>query len=340
MSRSRQVVFGSLGVLALGVALAVGALAFGPAKGLGPLPAQALALPADAPFVAGIDVKRLTATEFYKKQMAAASVSRPDAFKELEDKTGLNPERDVDQVVIAGARQAAGRNGVVLVLGRFDEYQLARALESKPGVTWDKQEGTTVYLFDEGAARAARAVAFLDSHALVFGSTALVRTTLANRSRGTGGLASNAALAGLLARVKPGATFWMVGDQSVLANLPTSLPGPGAAAGSGSSLTLPALQSLIVTGDVEPQVALDVIGDTADEAAAKNLADVVRGFVALASLQAQERPELQQIAQAFSVTTSASQVQVSFRITPEVLERLVPGKQAQTTAPAAPAPNR
>jgi hypothetical protein len=337
MSRSRQIVFASLGVLVAGVAVAVGARAFGSAAAqtIGPLPVEALVLPGDAPFLAGVDVKRLVATELYKSKMALATATRPEGLKELEDKTGINPERDVDQLVIAGGKDA--RAGVGVVLGRFDEYKLGRAIEAKPGVRWEKHEGVTVYSFDEGTAKDPRAVAFLDNRVVIFGSPSLVKATITNRSRGSAGLRANSALGALLLRVKPGSTFWMVGDQSVLANMPTSLPAPGAAAGSGSSLTLPALKSVIVTGDLEPQVALSVTGDTADEAAAKNLADVVRGLVALAAMQAQQKPELQQLAQAFSVTTSANQVQVSFRIAPGVLEALAPGKPAAVTPPAPPA---
>jgi hypothetical protein len=333
MSRSRQFAFASLGIVAVGVAVAVGALAFSSTKGLGPLPAEALSLPAEAPFMAGIDVRRLVASEFYKRQMAARGEAHPDAFRELEEKTGLDPERDVDQIVIAGGKGGVGPAGIVFVVGSFDEYKLSRAIEAKPGVTWEKREGATLYQFGD-AGKAARALAFLDAHTLVLGATPLVNATLENRSRGASPLLAKSALKALLERVKPGSTFWVVGDQSVLANLPASFPAPGAAAGSGATLTLPALESLIVTGDVEPLVALSATGDTADEKAARDLADVVRGFVALASLSAKQNPQLQQLAQAVSVTTSAKQVEVSLRIAPELLESLASMARAGSTPPA------
>ena len=59
-------------------------------------------------------------------------------------------------------------------------------------------------------------------------------------------------------------------------------------------MTLPNLQSLLVTGDLESAVSLSVTGETTDEAAAKNLADVVRGFTALIALQAAQKPELKE----------------------------------------------
>ena len=69
-------------------------------------------------------------------------------------------------------------------------------------------------------------------------------------------------------------------------------------------------------------------------AAATNLADIVRGFVALASLQAGQKPELKDLAQAISVSTEKSQVHVNARFSYELLEALQP-KRAAITPPAA-----
>jgi hypothetical protein len=125
----------------------------------------------------------------------------------------------------------------------------------------------------------------------------------------------------------------MVGDQSVLARLPRTLPAPGASPGAGGSINLPSLRSLVVTGDLEPQLAFDVVGETPDEAAARNLADVVRGFVALLSLQAGQKPELKDLASAVSVASEANRVRLSARIPHEVLEALQP-KRAGVASPA------
>ena len=75
-----------------------------------------------------------------------------------------------------------------------------------------------------------------------------------------------------------------------------------------------------------------MIGEAKDALAAKNLADVVRGFVALMSLQAQQKPELQQLASAFTVATEANRVLVSARIPYELLDAIQPK--------AAPAPEK
>jgi hypothetical protein len=331
MTKSRLVVLSSSLVVVGGALAAVGAFILDPARAaVGPLPAEGLILPADARFVAGFDVKRLVASPFYQRYgKEKGGMGRPQAFAELEEKTGLDPERDVEQVVVAGGGGRGEKAGLVLVLGSFDRARLSRAIETekKDKVTWKSVEGTTVYMFSEAEkGRGAGAAAFLDDRSLVLGSLDAVESAVTNRSRGTPALRSNAALMGLLERVKPGSTFWMVGDQSLLADLPKTVPAPGLpGADSGSAtLNLPPLKSLVVTGDLDPLVALAITGEAADEAAARNLADVARGFIALASLQAGQKPELKQLASAFSVATEAARVQVNARIPYEVIDALQP----------------
>jgi hypothetical protein len=92
-------------------------------------------------------------------------------------------------------------------------------------------------------------------------------------------------------------------------------------------MNLPPLQSLTLTGDLDPQLSLALTGVAADEAGATKLADVVRGFVALMSLQAAQKPELQELASAFNVATEANRVLISARIPYELLDALQPKKK-------------
>ena len=341
MTRSRLVVLSSMIVVAVGVAAAVGALWLDPARAaVGPMPAQALVLPADARYVMGFDVKRFAASPFYQRYGSRKGM-RPEALAELEAKTGLRPERDIDQIVVAGTPGARGSvPGVALVTGRFDLYKLGRVLETESKAKGQRIEGVNVYSYDEGG-RAASAVAFLDETAILFGQKDRVEAALASRSRSESPLRGNATLLALVEKVRPGSTFWMVGDQSILAGMPTSIPAPGAPAaeegGAGASISLPQLKSLTVTGDLDPQVSIAVTGEAADEAAAKNLADIVRGFVALASLQAAQKPELQQLASAFSVATEQNRVLLSARIPYAMIDALQ-AKVAPAAPKAAPVP--
>jgi hypothetical protein len=327
MTRSRLVVSISIAVVAVGVLAGLGALWLSSARAaVGPLPGEALILPADARFVMGFDVKRFTASPFYAR-FASQQGMRPDALRELEEETGLNPARDVDQIIVAG-QGGGGRSGLVLALGRFDLYKLGRAIETgKAKATSTNHEGVTVYAFN-AAGREGGAIGFLDEHALLLGPKDRVLAAISSRTRGETPLKGNAALLALVEKVRPGSTFWMVGDQSLLKDMPTTIPAPGglaskeASAGEGASITLPALRSVTLTGDLDPQVTLGIVGEAADEPSARNLADVVRGLVALLSLQAQQKPELAQLASAVSVATEANRVLVNARIPYEMLDAL------------------
>ena len=333
MNRSRLVVAASTFVVAAGALTAVGALYLDPARAaVGPLPAEGLALPADAQFVMGIDVRRFVASPFYARFGEEHAAARPKAFAEMEEKTGINPERDVDAIYVAGRKGAEGKrhggDGVVIVVGTFDRYKVQRAIETAPKApTTASYKGTPMYLFDEESGkRKSGAVAFLDDKTLVMGSRSGVEQAITARASGGAGVRSNPEMIALLESVRPGSTFWMVGDQSVLAHMPQGLPAPGGA--SGESMALPPLKTVVVTGDLDPVMSFEATGEAADAAAAQNLADVVRGFVALASLHATQKPELKQLASAVSVTTDQNKVRVAARFPYEMLESLRTKKKA------------
>ncbi len=350
MTRSRFVLFASMALVVVGMAVGLGALWMSPARAaVGPLAGEALILPGDARFVMGFDVKRFTASPFYAR-FAAEGGMKPEALQQLEEKTGLSPARDIDHLVIAGSPGGRkGAPGLAIAFGRFDLYKLGRTLETDGKATGTSHEGVTVYAFGDGIGRreghrdgekqGGLAVAFLDDRTLVFGAEDQVLAAVGSRSRNETPLKSNVALMALVEKVRPGSTFWMVGDQSLLAGLPTSLPAPGASADGTATMTLPALTGLTVTGDLDPQVSLAITGEAKDAIAAKNLADVVRGLVALASLQAQQKPELQQLASAISVATEENRVLVAARIPYEMLEALQPKKPRAAEAPSPKAPS-
>jgi hypothetical protein len=330
MKRSRLVVIAAGSFVGLGLALALGALVLDPARAaVGPMPAEGLVLPADAKFVMGLDVKRFVQSPFYERY--ARQGGRPASFGDLEEKTGLDPARDVDQVIIAGRPDQGNDGAVVLVRGRFDRYKLSRAIETREkGVTSKKHEGTTLYLFNEGR-KGAGALAFLgnDDDLIVMGSQKAVEAAVTSHFQGQTPLKQNAALLAMLERVKPGSTFWVVGDQSLLAQMPNAKGGPTA------SMQIPQLKGLLVTGELDPLVTLDVIGDAADPAGATQLAQMVQGLIAFGTMQAAQKPELKDLPNAFSVTTQGSSVHLSARLPYELMDALQGPKKAAAAPPPA-----
>jgi hypothetical protein len=101
---------------------------------------------------------------------------------------------------------------------------------------------------------------------------------------------------------------------------------------------LPPLRHLLAFGTLDPEVTLAVRATADDEVAARNLADIVRGFVALLAL-AQQKPALAGLAQAVVVEARGRETRLDCRLTEGQAEGLVqlvaPGPKP---APAAPPP--
>jgi len=330
MSRSRLVLLFSMSVVVVGVVAGLGALWFDSARAaVGPLTGEGLTLPADTRFLIGIDVQRFVSSPFWERYGTQEGM-RPKGLRDLEEKTGLDPARDVEQVVMAGSGPVGSRTRpLLLAVGRFDPARIGETAKSAGGASVRELQGVPLYTFSAsraGGTPEEATLAVLDRGTLLFGPTAKVEETVASRARGEVPLRQNTQLLGLVEKVKPGFTFWMVGDRTLLEQMPKAIPAPGAggSGGAGASMALPPLEALTVTGDLDPQVSLAIVGQAVDDASATKLADVVRGLVALVSLQAQQKPELQQLTSAISVATEANRVLVSARLPYEMIDALRP----------------
>ena len=99
-------------------------------------------------------------------------------------------------------------------------------------------------------------------------------------------------------------------------------------------MEIPPLKSLSLTGDFDPAVAIELVGEAADPEAATQLADMLRGLVAFASMQAGQKPELEGLATAISVTTEELLVRVNARFPYELIESLRDQAIEETAAEA------
>jgi len=323
MNRSRRLILTAAAISVLGVGVAFSTRLTGTARAaLGPVPPEALALPADSSVVMGFDVKALTGSQFYAKFGGEGEPGHVDALAEIERKTGLNPARDIDSVVIAiranatepkgeGARPHHPENALVFVTGRFDAARLESSLPEAGKATKERRDGVTIYR--EATGKSNGAVALLDAGILVAGDAASVETFLVNRSTGHG-IRDSAQLVSQLESIEPGSTFWAVGGPSVLSRVTSQVGGPAA--------NLPAIKQVVAYGHLDPEVGMTATAEAADAKSATKIADVLRGFSAMLSLQAGQKPEFAQIADSISVATEDEKVHVKATITHELIESL------------------
>ncbi len=354
MRGSRLVVVLAAVIVAVGLSTALGLRLLSPARAaVGPLPVEALALPGEANVVGGLHVRRILDSPLYAKYLADKEKDLPEEVREFQECTGVNPQTDIDRIVAAGWKNESGEGtGAVVALGRFDVSKISSYIETEAkGVTSKKVAGSTMYLLekeskegDEGEAghegeeshegeegeeshgnSRPGALAFLGDGAIVMGDPSAVETTISNFAAGNGqGLEANAELLGRVGALRSDAALWVVGDATALSEAPQAVPGGGA-----DGMKIPPLKSLSLTGDFAPAVAIELVGEAADPEAATQLADMLRGLVAMASMQASQKPELKDLATAISVTTEDLLVRVSARFPYELIEFLAPAEPSE-----------
>ncbi len=353
MNRSRRLIVTAAAISGLGIAFSFSSRVTGTARAaVGPIPPEALALPADSAMVMGFDVRALTGSQFYARFGSEGEPGHVEALAEIERKTGLNPARDIDSVVVAvrpnapaapsaleapnhpspndpspndpsddeakaaasgpdGARRHHPDNALVFVTGRFDAARLEASIPASGKASKERRDGVTIYR--EGGGESHGAVALLDAGILVVGDPASVETFLANRSTGHG-IRDNAELVSMLESIEPGSTFWAVGGPSVLSRVTSGV--------GGAAANLPAIKQVVAYGHLDPEVGMTATAHAQDAKSATKIADVLRGFSAMLSLQAGQRAELAQIADSMSVATEDDKVHVKATITHELIDSL------------------
>jgi hypothetical protein len=265
-------------------------------KDTGPLPAEALVLPAELGVLAGIDARAVFASAEYKMLMAGQALpgmpttvpaevreSMAGGLKELHDKTGVDLERDLDRIVVA-AGDFAGKEPrfAVLALGRFDSARISDAFaRDTGGQTLGRRTVAgrpLLVLSKDGKPEMAL---FAGDSALLFGTAALVEAAAADQAEGRRPLAVNTGLMGLVERIDPATSiFFAIGPAAIAAmRPPTGAPAP----------PFPLPQALTMAARFGG--GLEVVAEMPTEADARNMADVVRGGLAALRMRMAQEPQ-------------------------------------------------
>jgi hypothetical protein len=303
------------------------------------LPPEAALLPPDASFVLGLDLARFLASPFYLRYGAAAARPTPgapatpfDPWADLAKRAGLKPERDLRQIIAAGD---GSPNGTVIgvLLGKFEASPLEKALGQTAGIRRREHKEGTIWIVpaSPGAGKTDTGFAVVDDGVAVAGPPDAVGLALERRARKSNGLLGNAALMALVERAQPNATFWLCGDSSTLAAATNAVPGAG-------GISLPALKSFVVSGDLIPDVSALIIGEAADEQSAKNVADMAQGILALVAMQGAQKPELRDLATGLTIAAEGPQVKIGARLKYDTLEKLMATPTARLPTPPTPRP--
>jgi hypothetical protein len=280
-------------------------------------------VPADAAVVAYANVREVMNSEFRKR---FKDIGPSDTDKnEFEEKTGLNLETDVDSVVAAVFPKDGMANnpaGSFLILARA-RYQAARleALAIEHGAQVSDYQGKRLITHkDDDGKGEEMAFGFVEADLVAFGSLATVKASIDARASNRNVVSNNDMMK--LVNEIDNANAWAVGRFDAIAEK----------AGLPSEITsaMPSISWFSAAGHVNGGISGTFKAEAKDEATAKNLRDLMGGFLAMAKMQAANKPGMQQLADSLVVSGEGNTVALAFAIPSEVLdviEGLAKGRQ-------------
>jgi hypothetical protein len=291
-------------------------------------------VPHDAAVLAYANVSDVMNSELRRRIKDVMPMSE-NGQHEFQNQTGINIETDVDRVVacLAPDRDSAIKGGgMVLARGRFDEVKI-EALMREHGAHVEQYNGKRLIVAaikaddrdradtDPDVASPKRhhpdfSLSFIEPGLVAIGTTPLIRSAIDlhhagnNPQKGLESVTGNEELMNKVRSMDDG-NAWAVGRFDALSA--QHLP-------AGIMSQLPAITWFSVSGHVNGGIRGVLRAETRDEEAANNLRDVVRGFTALAKLQAGSRPELQTMMQSLELGGSGKTVALSFAVPAEVFD--------------------
>jgi hypothetical protein len=313
--RTRYFLFGSVAILLVG--LCTGLVAYYTGLPMGAFgrpdaPNELAYVPANASLVAYCDVQDVMRSELRQK-LHKSMPGREDGQAEFERQTGINLEHDIDHIIAFMTPVESDRRytGMVLASGRFDVVKL-EALAREHGGEVEEYKGKRIISRrpDEGAGPG-MTVAFMAPGLVAVGDTDSVKRAIDNTAGSN--ILSNKEMMDLVGDLDA-SDAWAVGRFDALlshANLP-----------QGVASQIPPIRWFSASGQIDGGVNGFVRAEARDEQSGKNLRDVVNGFLALARLQAGQKPELQTLVNSLQVTGSGKSVAISFSIPAEMIDAM------------------
>lgn len=273
-------------------------------------------VPADAAVVAYANVREVLNSDF-RKRFNDIGPSQDDK-NEFEEKTGLNFEQDVDSVVAAVMPKDGMANnpaGSFLVLARA-RYQASRleALAIEHGAQVTEYKGKRLITHHEendgDKKHDDMAFGFVEADLVAFGTVDAVKASIDARESNRNVVGNNDMMK--LVNEINGANAWAVGKFDAIAEkagLPTEI-----------SSAMPAISWFSAAGHVNGGISGTFKAEAKDEATAKNLRDLAGGFLAMAKMQAANKPGMQQLADSLVISGDGNTVALAFEIPSEVLD--------------------
>jgi hypothetical protein len=327
LKRTRIFLVGSVAFIVLGLTVGLVAyygglsgIAFTRAAG----PDELQYIPGDAAVVAYADVQAVMQSNFRQKVKALEPADSEKGQQELRDALGIDIEHDITHVVacMLPGEGAPGKNGLVVAAGNYDQARIEGFIREKGG-TAVPYKGINVWTHQEATAAATTehvtpAFAFLKPGVVAMGSMAAVQRAIDLSAQGGQSIADNRDMMSQIGRLD-GGNVWAVGRWDAVAhnaNLPQEL-----------ATKMPAITWFAASGNVNGGVSGTVKVVARDQEAANNLRQVATGFMALARMQVDSKPELKGLLNSIQLGGQDTDVTLSFSLPSEILDAFAAAKK-------------
>jgi hypothetical protein len=318
-AKTRYFLIGSVMVLIIGLSIGLVAFYGGMPAGLFSSqrgPQELKYLPGDSAVVAYANVRDVMNSELRQRLRKFEGVT-DEGRSEFRNETGIDIEQDIDHVVACMGAPAAGaeRSGLVVVSGRFDTSKI-EALAMQHGGRTEQYKGKRLLVVspkreaEEGTPGHEMAMGFLETGVVALGTADMVRRAV-DRAAGAASVLGNAELMRLVGDLS-GESLWAVGRFDAL-SAQGSLP-------AEVSERIPPITWFSAAGKVNGGLQAVVKAEAKDEQGAENLRDILRGFIALAKMQAGSKPALQKMLPDVQLAGDGKEVSISFAVTNEMLD--------------------
>ena len=270
-------------------------------------------IPADAAVVAYANVREVMDSQF--RQRFKALEPSQDQKNQFEETTGINLEQDVESIVGAimpkdGMAQHPGDSFLILAKARYQPALLEK-LAMDHGAQATEYNGKRLLTHKDGSGDEV-AFGFVEADLVAFGSLNTVKASI-DAHASNHNVVSNNELMKLVNEID-NANAWAVGRFDAIANK-AGMPSEIAA-------QLPAITWFSAAAHVNGGINGQLKAEAKDEATAKNLRDIMGGFLAMARMQAQNKPGMQQLADSLVLSGDGNTVALAFSIPSEVLDVL------------------
>jgi hypothetical protein len=277
-------------------------------------------VPADTAVVAYANVRQIMDSEFRERFRQF----EPDTRErdEFEQKTGINIEHDINTVVAALTSVPQGnqpQNSMLLLArGRFEQSRL-ESLALEHGGQVEDYNGKRLLIHRDGNGQVDMAVGFLEADLVALGGYDAVKRSIdANGGRNI--VSTNADIMRQIGELEA-ANAWAVGRFDAIAS--------GAHVPAEVQAHLPAIQWFSAATHINGGVSGVFKAEARDEESAKNMRDVLNGFLALAKMQSSARPELKTMVESLQLSGDGKNVAVAFTLPSELFEALQQLKQLE-----------